>query len=228
MSEAMDALAGTMYGLIDSTMTAREAACGIWDITQMAKSCIERGSKLDSLRALLMYAVEVPGTRRKTPVDVQALVKEWVPIIRGLSAAHDKAELDRCEYEMDTHLSPLLSAPIAQIREFFAQLVLALEADPTIPFFVHAMFRAWGDVILKKAPDGDVIALKKTLATRIADLVEQDVRPDLHAALAGALEWRSPESLAKIAAAVEAGGKPRMVGRSSCLFLQVGDATVML
>lgn len=82
-------------------------------------------------------------------------------------------------------------------------------------------FEAWGEVILKRAPDGEVKALKTALASEIAELVEEDVKPDLRKAIAGALQWRSPESLGKIKAAVESGGKARMVGKESCLFLEV-------
>ncbi len=154
-------------------------------------------------------------------MNVDLMVQNWVPIIRGLCTAHDKAPLDQCEFAMDEHLSPLLTAPVKQIREFYAKLVIALKADQSIPFFVWAWFESWGEVIIKTAPDGDIKELKTTIATEIAEMVEKDVQPDLKTAIAGALRWRSPESLEKIKTAVRSGGKARMVGRESCLFLEV-------
>src|SRR5262249_50190873 len=114
--------------------------------------------------------------------------------------------------------------PVKQIREFYAALVVALQHDERTPFFVWAWFQSWGEVMLKNAPDGDVRELKTTLATEIATLVEDDIKPDLHAALVGALKWRSPEALTAIKTAVAQGGKARMVGRESCLFLEVPTA----
>lgn len=212
--------------------TVRDHVLGLWDIVESSKGImrsmplIDRSKKsccrsLQDLRALLMYAVAVPSRRRRSLMNVAEMVTRWVPIIRGLSTAHDKAPIDQCEFEMEEHLTPLLTAPVKQIREFYEQLVVALKADPAIPFFVWAWFESWGDVVLKHAPDGDVKQLKTVLATEIAELVESQVQPDLKRAIAGALQWRSPESLEKVKAAVETGGKARMVGRESCLFLEV-------
>lgn len=210
--------------------TVREHVVGLWDVLEQAKSLFlwrhalwpaSHVRSLQDFRAILMYAVEVPSRRKRTLMNVPELVARWVPIIRALATAHDKAPIDACEFEMDDHLTPLLSAPVKQIREFYTQLVAALKADPTIPFFVWAWFESWGDVILKTAPDGDVLALKDALATQIAEMVERQVQPDLRAALVGALKWRSPETLEQIRDAVAKGGKARMVGRSSCLFLEV-------
>lgn len=165
-------------------------------------------------------------------MDVANMVARWVPIIRGLATAHDKAPLDQCEFEMEEHLNPLLTAPVKQIRQFYEQLVIALKADSSIPFFVWAWFESWGEVILKHAPDGEVKDLKSALAAEIATMVEAQVQPDLRQAIAAALQWRSPESLERVKAAVATGGKARMVGRESCLFLEIetsdGIARVML
>lgn len=49
-------------------------------------------------------------------------------------------------------------------------------------------------MVLKDAKDGEVKTLKTKLAREIADLVEKDVRPDIGKAIAGALQWRSPEA----------------------------------
>jgi len=222
-------------------MSVRDVVMSIWDQVKGAQALtlqFSRFSKnggcrsLQDLRALLMYSVEVTSRKKRMPVNVKEMVERWVPIIRGLSISHDKAPIDQCEFEMEQHLAPLLTAPVKQIREFYEQLVIALKNDPTIPFFVWAWFESWGEVMLKKAPDGEIKQLKTTLAEQIAILVEEDVKPDLKTAIAGALQWRSSESLEKIKTAVEKGGKARMVGKESCLFLEVetseGLARVML
>lgn len=154
-------------------------------------------------------------------MDVEDMISKWVPIIRGLSTAHDKAPLDQCEFEMDRHLTPLLTAPVKQIRAFCTGLCAALEADKTIPFFVWAWFKSWEQVVIQKAPDGGIKSLKSKLAGEIAEMVEQQVQPDLKSAIVGALQWRSEESLERVKGVVEKGGKARMVGRESCLFLEV-------
>lgn len=225
-------------------MTAvRDLAFGeMWNIVELAKSCITYRSRangpgvndhtlsFDDLRMWLMYAVEHPsrgrghkGWRKPTMTTNAraALVAAWVPIIRGLSTAHGKATVDRCEFDMETHLRPLLVTKVADIRAFYAALVTALKADATIPFFVWALFESWGDVILKRAADEDVRALKKELAAEIVDLVEADVAPDVPKAIAAALQWRSAEQLIKVRDAVKSGAKPRLVGKESCLFLEV-------
>jgi len=222
-------------------MSVRDVVMSIWDQIQTAKTLsrqMPRFSKdggcrsLEDLRALIMFASEYPTRKKRTQMNVQEMVERWVPIIRGLSTSHDKAPIDQCEFEMEEHLNPLLTAPVKQLREFYEQLVIALKNDPTIPFFIWAWFESWGEVVLKTAPDGEVRQLKTALAEQIAILVEEDVKPDLKTAIAGALRWRSPESLEKIKTAVEKGGKAKMIGRESCLFLEVetsdGLARVML
>lgn len=228
------------------TTTMRDIAVGeLWNTIELAKSVArnfrarttreganvnDHSLSLEDVRMWLMCAVEHPSRRGRKPlVNVQAMVDAWVPIVRGLSTAHEKAAVDRCEFDMETHLLPMLAAPVKQLREFYAALVVALKADPTIPFFVWAMFQSWGDVILKHAPDGEVRELKTALATEIANLVEADVRPDVPKAIAAALQWRSPETLEKIRDHVKHGGqKAKLTGKESCLFLEVAGEMVML
>jgi len=231
----------TQQGQDAPEMTVRDAVLSIWDIVQTAKQLAfqfpmwskDGGCRsLQDLRALIMYGCEYPTTKKRKPMDVKLMVERWVPIIRGLAISHDKAPIDQCEFEMEEHLGPILTAPVKQIRQFYEELTIALKNDPTIPFFVWAWFESWGDVVLKRAPDSDVKELKAELAREIATLVEDQVKPDLKHAIAGALQWRSTESLEKVKTAVEKGGKARMVGKESCLFLEVdtedGLARVML
>ena len=45
--------------------------------------------------------------------------------------------------------------------------------------------------------------------------------------MTGALKWRSPEKLKEVEAALDAGHKPRVKGKESCLFMEIdkGDNT---
>lgn len=223
-------------GGLTGVFTAREAVMNIWGQVKFAESVVfhakfhdnsrplsetNRKLNLDGVRMWLMYAADNPSRQRRRVMDVEAMVEKWIPIIRGLATAHDKATVDRCEFDSEEHLLPLTSAPVKQLRAFYKALCDRLEADPTIPFFVWRSFRTWGDVILDKLPDGGVKKLRGDLAKRVADMVETQIAPDLNAALVGALQWREPKELEKIANAVEAGAKPRMRGRESCLFLEV-------
>lgn len=231
VEEVTDAVAATAIADVaggESSHGIRTAVLSIWTVVRLGQVAGFDLRKIDNLRSLLAYGVEHYSRKRKVPVDIKAMVERWVPIIRGLATSHSKDELDRCEFEMDQHLTPLLSAPVRQIREFYAELTAALKADPAVPLFVWSAFEAWHEVVVKKAPDEGVIELKKQLAEEIARLVEADVQPDIGKAIAGALQWRAPEALEKVRDAVKRGAKPRLSGRESCLFLEVGDAMVML
>jgi hypothetical protein len=211
--------------------SAREAVLQMWGIIQLGKA-LRVTKAFDKWRSVLMYASNYPARRKRTSMDVDKLIGVWLPIVKGIATSHDKKDLDAAEFAMDEALTPILAAPVKQIREFYTKLCAALKDDPAVPFFVWATFSAWGEVILKGAPDGEVVRLKKDIAGRIADLVEEDVRPDIQSAIVGALQWRSQGELEKVEAAVKAGAKPRLRGRESCLFLVVGDGpdapTVML
>lgn len=241
MTIPIDVAAGAAYSVVGSEdpeerMNIRQAIMCLWDVVQMGKGYALRLHHFDDddhyslsgFLSLLLYGIEHPTRKKRTPMKVDDMVARWIPIIKGLSIAHDKATLDRCEFESEQHLTPLLAAPVKQLREFYVQLTAALKADPTVPFFVWAMFEAWGKAVLQHAPDAAVRELKDELAQQIADMVATDLQPDLPTAIAGALRWRDAETLEKIKTAVEKGGKPRLRGRESCLFLDVDGETVML
>lgn len=173
----------------------------------------------------LAYVMNYPSRQRRYSMDVDLMVERWKRTVIGLCCSHTKDELDCHEFQMEEWLAPLLTAPVKQIREFARRLVEELEADPRVPFFVHVAFRGYWEVLFKTAPDEDFMYLKTSLAKEIAELVEKDVQPDIKAAIAGALQWRSPEMLGKIKDAVKAGAKPRLKGKESCMFLCVDDAT---
>ncbi len=159
-------------------------------------------------------------------MDVDKLVEAWHKTVVGLAVAHDKDEADRYEAAIEQCLMPILSAPIKQIREFYPKLLKSLKEDPSVPFLVWRSYEIWVDQVLSKAPDEGVKQLKTDLAKEITALVEQDVKDQIPDALIRALQWRSAETLAEVKdAVVEAkakGQKPRLKGRESCLFLEVG------
>jgi hypothetical protein len=188
-------------------------------------------SRIREMAMLLAYGCETWSRKKRIPLtmkDIDALVAKWVPVIRGLSIGHTKDEIDRCEFESEEHLAPLLTAPVRDIRVFFSKLVQALKADDSIPLFVWQMFEAYEETVVKRAPDEAVKQLKTEVARRVAELVEQAIKPDFKEALIGALQWRDVKALERIETEVKAGAKPRLRGRESCLFLEAGKALVMV
>lgn len=171
-------------------------------------------------------------------MDRDKMLDLWEPVVVGLALAHDKDEQDGFEAQINQLLTPLLSAPVKQLREFYSRLTERLKSNPQVPFIIWRAFEVWGDGMIAKAPDEGVVKLKTELAREIAEMVEEDVKPDLREAIVRALMWRDPDRLEEVKQAVEegkkSGRKARMVGRESCLFLEVPRgrgkkrATVML
>ncbi len=147
------------------------------------------------------------------------LVEAWVEVLVALSTAHNKDDFDAADATSDTMLSPILTAPIKQVRQFYTSLRAALEADPRIPFAVWMGFEAWGKAIIADAPDEGIKRLKRKLAADIAELAEAPLQEQLPEALKRALMWRDSGTLEKIKERLEAGEKPKLEGRESCLFL---------
>jgi len=199
----------------------REECLGLWSLTRFCQSSIRKGfHQLRDMELLVYYAIEVRTTNKRTPMDVPHMIEQWKVVIVTLCTAHDKDDIDKAEFRMDELLKPLLTAPVAQLREFYSGLTEALRADKAVPFFIWSIFKAWGTHVLKEADDkSKVKRLRRKLAEEIADLVDEDIKPDITAAVVGALMWRDPESLEQIKADLQAGAKPRLRGRESCLFL---------
>jgi hypothetical protein len=166
------------------------------------------------------------GRKAKVKIDVDALVVKWHELILGLSMAHDKDEADRFEAQVDECLSPLLKAPVKQLREFAPKLRDSLKADHAVPYLVWHGMEVWIDKVVMLAPDGEVMELKTELAKEIVAMVEDDAKRDLPAAMVRALQWRSPEKLEQVKDVVAtekaAGRSVRLKGRESCLFLEAG------
>ena len=179
--------------------------------------------------SLLAYACEHPSRRKRTTMDVEQMVKNWLPLVRQLATAHDIDERDAASSQLDEYLLPIIAAPVAQIREFYNALVAKMREDKTIPWVVLKLFDFWGTNVLSKVNKEEVIGLKTELAKRIAEnSFAQIPREDWIASMVGALQWRHPEKLQEIESKLDAGHKPRVRGKESCLFLAVGDSEVML
>ena len=174
---------------------------------------------------MIAYALAFPGRKGKKEVDVKKMVDLWAEMIPALATAHDADARDKAESMVDDMLTPMLTAPVKQLREFYKELITRLKADPRVPFLIWRSFEYWHEQFVSSAPDEAVKTLKRGLATQITDMVEQDVRPDIREAMIRALMWRDPAQLREMKEAVtEAkaeGVKPRVKGRQSCLFLQV-------
>lgn len=214
----------------EEPMGIRTAVTSLYDLLVLGRCLQEDWKNLRKVADYLHLSLRYPSWSRKprVPMNVKKLVERWHEVILILTTAHDKDALDAAEYTVDELLSPLLTVPVKQLREFYHALTQALEADKRIPFFAWAMFGAWGELHVKDAPDEGVIELKERLAREIAQAVEKDVQPQLVEALTNALKWRGPEALEQIKEEVGKGKRGRLQGSQSCLFLRVGDATVML
>lgn len=181
----------------------------------------------NEIGVLLWYGCQVHIARsRRTPMNVDTMAARWHTMIVGLATAHSKDDADRFEASVDEILTPVLSAPVKQLRALAERLRDSLKADPAVPYLVWRGLEAWIDKIVLLAPDEEIKELKTELAKEIVDMVEEDVKRDLPAAMIRALQWRSPEKLAEVKAVVEnekkAGRPVRLRGRESCLFLEAG------
>jgi hypothetical protein len=193
----------------------------IWNIVQVAKQLMDRKLKFRDMDILMHYGTTVTWSRkRRTPVDVPKMIADWTEVVLVLATAHDKADIDKAEFRMDELLSPLLTAPVAQLREFHEGLTTALRANPQVPFFLWSTFNVWGkDILAKCEAKPELKRLRKKLASEIAEMVDEEVRPDITEAIKGALMWRDPDTLKEMKADLKAGAKPKLIGKESCLFL---------
>jgi hypothetical protein len=184
--------------------------------------------KLETLGMLIWYGnLRCSMSRkRRTPMDVDALVKRWHEVVVGLAIAHDKDAADRYEAAIEECLTPILAAPIKQVREFYPKLLEALKQDQRVPFLVWRSYEVWVNQVIAKAPDEDIKQLKTDLAREITEMVEREVKDQLPQAMIRALQWRSPsqlEEVKKVVAREQAAGRGvRLKGRESCLFLEAG------
>lgn len=207
----------------------RDATMRIWGLLQVTQILHNAQKRYRNMLMMVWYSCTQTHTRKpRSPMDIPAMVQGWTNVVIAMSTGHDKDTVDHAEFAIDELMGPLLTAPVKQLREFWAQLEQVLQADPRVPFVVWKLFASYGKLIVQTAKDQEIITLKTALAQEIARLVEQDVQPDILDAITGALQWRSVEVLEEIKEEVKKGTKPRLKGRESCLFLVVGGKEVML
>lgn len=184
--------------------------------------------KLSSLGCMIYYSTELGymGRKKRKLMDVDVMVERWRKVVVGMCVAHDKDEADRYEAAIEECLTPILAASMKQVREFYPKLMTALKNDPAVPYLVWRSYEVWVNMVIAKAPDEAIKRLKTDLAKEIVDLVEADIRDQLPQAMIRALQWRDPGKLEEVKATVieeqQKGNKPRLRGRESCLFLEVG------
>lgn len=179
--------------------------------------------RIRDLGSLLRYAMDGHySTKPRRPMQIDDMVQKWIEAVVGMSLAHDKDTYDAHDAKADELLGPLLAAPVAQVREFYAKLLSTMQADKRVPMLVWMGFEAWGEVMVKDAPDEGVKRLKNKLASEIADLAEEPIRDQIPSAIKRALRWRDPETLQAVKEKLEGGAKPKLRGRESCLFLEAG------
>ena len=211
-----------------SVIGIRRSTLALYDLGHLALDWKQLEAVKKSIRCVF-YCNKHPGSRKGKPaVNVKHMIEKWVEAVVGLTLSHDKKSLDEWEFQLNDLLMPMLKCPVKQLREFYRGLVDALKNDKRIPFFVWRLFETWGKEILDNSPDDGVIKLKKEIAGRIASMVEPDVQPQLAEAIANALQWRDPKSLKGIEKSLKKGHKAKLVGKESCLFLEVNGETIML
>ncbi len=185
---------------------------------------------IDNFLTMCEYSLAVPSRKPRCPMDVDKMLADWKEAVVKITLAPDKKTVDEWEAKLNDLLEPFLKAPIKQIREFSSRLVAEVESDPNIPFFIKRGIEAYIKIFVEGAKDETVLTLKTDVARRIALAVEGDVQPQLCDAITNALMWRDPATLKKIEKATKKEGRPpaKLVGRESCLFLEVDGETVML
>lgn len=214
--------------------TAREAATGALDMTITAAWWVYGVREpLINLGLLMAYAHACNRTTHSRRVrkvdDIDGLVDAWHEVLLALATVHDHETRARADHRTDELLTPLLTAPIGQVREFVQKLARRLREDERVPFMVWSSFERVVTPVVLKGPDGETLSLRKGLAEEIAVQVEQLMdRADLVKAIAGALQWRPPTALERVKKSLDTGTMPRITGRESCLFLEVGDEMVVL
>jgi hypothetical protein len=203
---------------------------GSWDLPKISYelSAIKGKGPLGRIRTLgtvLRYGFlcgRMTGGK-VTKVDVDGMVEKWMKAIIGMSLAHSKDEFDAEDAKSDELMTPLLTAPIKQVREFYQKLRDGLKANPQVPMLVWMGFEAWGEIEIDKSVDDiGIKRLKTKLAGEIADIVELPIRDQIPEAIKRALRWRDPQTLEAVKETLQAGAKPKLVGRQSCLFLEGG------
>jgi len=73
--------------------------------------------------------------------NVEGLIQEWIEALTAIASAHSDEERVKADARSDELLTALLHAPVAEVRDFTRRLVVALEAEPRVPFIVRSAFK---------------------------------------------------------------------------------------
>lgn len=224
--DTVDASLGGLSGLDVRTMslTAHEVTRWFYSFKPRSRDYGQPCQVAAEIACMIFYADRHPRTGRKRRLimpNLDQFALDWKSLILRLSTAHDKDAADRAEADVEKLLTPVLTMPVRQLRELGPKVLALLKADPLVPWLVWRAYEVWIEQ-MATAPDGDVKELKTDLARQITAMVEGDLAPQLPDALVRALQWRPESALLATKAIIERGEKPRLRGRESCLFMEIG------
>lgn len=224
--------------IADYPGAARSRTLAIPDLMHLAHWGLHLRDRVMDIALILQYSDEYSrdhgrgGKKRKPIMDVDALVLRWRDMLIALAISHEPEDRTRADYQTDELMGPVLTAPIVQVRELATKLATALREDPRTPFMVWSTFEKVVAPMIVRGPDGPALELRRKLAMEVAELAQKSLDPaDWLVAMAGALQWRNAEALTEVKTAIEAGAKPKIRGRESCLFLEAekeDGATVLV
>jgi hypothetical protein len=209
-------------------MTVKEAVMtvptvvGLWRAVSLHK-------KVEDLAVTLTLETRHPSRKRRKPMEnLNEFARQWKDVLLKLSLSHTKEGIDQADYRMEDLFAGLLAMPVKQVRQFYDLLLSELKSDESVPYFIWKTVEHWKEKAVGVSQDVEANMLQSELATDLAAILEPVLSPQLKEALAGSLKWKPGEVLEKIKAAVEAGEKPKLRGRESCLFLEIGKSEIML
>ena len=112
----------------------RDAVLRIYTILEMANTIPKPQSKFREMLILVWYCcTQISSRKRRSLMDIPAMVQGWISVVVATSTGHDKETVDHAEFAIEELMAPLLTAPVKQLRVFWQQLEQALKADPPRP-----------------------------------------------------------------------------------------------
>ena len=166
--------------------------------------------------------------RRKSMENLSEFARQWKDVLVKLSISHTREGIDQADYRTDDLFTGLYAMPVKQVREFYDLLLTELKSDESVPYFIWKTVEHWKEQAVGTSQDVEAKMLQAELAGELATVLEPILSPQLKEALADSLKWKSAETLTKARSAVDAGEKPKLKGRESCLFLEVTGMEIML
>jgi hypothetical protein len=195
---------------------------GLWRIISLDK-------KVENLAVALTQETCHPSRKRREPMEnLSEFARQWKDVLVKLSISHTREDVDQADYNMEDLFTGLFAMPVKQVREFYDLLLSELKSDESVPYFIWKTVEHWKEQAVGVSQDVEAKMLQAELAGELAAVLEPILSPQLKEALAESLKWKSAETLTKVRSAVEAGEKPKLRGRESCLFLEVAGTEIML